>query len=581
MASRKRKSISSRPTTQYDTRRFHSLDAWNRYMDNVFGRNILPERKVEIYHTELDDFKTELERCNFHKHFTNLVDGIIDLALLKEFYANLFSSESPSPKQVRVRGQRVKIDADSLNIFLETPVVLEEDYREIEAALCIPGRGFILNAEGHPRKILRKDLTTLAQVWSILSYSNLASTSHTSDMIVDRARLIFDLVSHMDMNVVALISSQITSIAQSNSSRLGFPALITALCRARGVVSDSLVFERLSSIINLAYIRKNCWNPDDLTVTIRGARRARPAELPSTYVVPTPASSSAATSVPAHTDSQRFEAMLQSIHQGQIILLQSLQVVAPPGSIPSVEQFREMVAWPGTQPSLHREDEGPTAQVPQHVEDESSEATIPEPFIIGEEAATSTLERSLEATSEPPTPVMDISSPQHAADPSTPILEIPEDLTTPVLNLNTSPLATLVLHLIDEEDVQEKVKADMEAMKEKMATMMEAMMSMKKIMEVNAVTIAATSIVAKVNPTSPFDINQMNHPTSNMVCKDLGSTGGPHDVQIQDEHAFPPYGLPLNYTPPNVAYTPNENVNNTTPILVESQQPQSDHAHVS
>ena len=78
--------------------------------------------------------------------------------------------------------------------------------------------------------------------------------------------------------------------------------------------------------------------------------------------------------------------MLQSIHQAQIILLQSLHVVAPSGSIPSVEQFREMVAWPGIQPSLHREDKAPTAQVPQHVEDESSEATIPEPFVIGEEA---------------------------------------------------------------------------------------------------------------------------------------------------------------------------------------------------
>ena len=33
------------------------------------------------------------------------------------------------------------------------------------------------------------------------------------------------------------------------------------------------------------------------------------------------------------------------------------------------------------------------------------------------------------------------------------------------------------------EEVQEKMKADMEAMKEQMATMMKAMMSMKKIME--------------------------------------------------------------------------------------------------
>ena len=118
--------------------------------------------------------------------------------------------------------------------------------------------------------------------------------------------------------------------------------------------------------------------------------------------------------------------------------------------------------WPGTQPSLHREDEGPTAQVPQHVEDESSKATIPEPFVIREEAeetqvrqvAAATPERSLEATSEPSAQGEDIPSPQPAADPSTPILEMPEDLTTPVLAMDTSPPATLVLHLTDKEDVQ-------------------------------------------------------------------------------------------------------------------------------
>ena len=110
----------------------------------------------------------------------------------------------------------MKIDADSLNIFLETPVVLAEgetiptysryyrlptDYKEIEAALRITGRGFILNTEGHPGKILRKDLTTLTRVWSVLSYSNLAPTSHTSDLTVDKARLIFGLVSRMVMNI--------------------------------------------------------------------------------------------------------------------------------------------------------------------------------------------------------------------------------------------------------------------------------------------------------------------------------------------------------------------------------------------
>ena len=45
---------------------------------------------------------------------------------MKEFYANLYSSEDRPPKQSRVRGHLVKIDANSLNTFLETLVVLSE-----------------------------------------------------------------------------------------------------------------------------------------------------------------------------------------------------------------------------------------------------------------------------------------------------------------------------------------------------------------------------------------------------------------------------------------------------------------------
>ena len=102
MSSRKRKSVGSRPTSQYDTWRFQSFEAWIEYTDNVLGRHILAERKLEIYHTELDEFKGELERRNFHKRLTNLADSSIDLALVKELYANLYSPEGPSPKQVRI-----------------------------------------------------------------------------------------------------------------------------------------------------------------------------------------------------------------------------------------------------------------------------------------------------------------------------------------------------------------------------------------------------------------------------------------------------------------------------------------------
>ncbi|KAL5131160.1 hypothetical protein HKD37_12G034096 [Glycine soja] len=107
------------------------------------------------------------------------------------------------------------------------------------------------------------------------------------------------------------------------------------------------------------------------------------------------------------------------------------------------------------------------------------------------------------------------------------------------------------------------MKADIEAMKEQMTTMMEAMMSMRKMMEVNTATVVAASTATEVDQTHPSGLNQLNPPVSDM-----------------NKHSFPPYGLPPNYTPSNVAHAPDENVNNSTPILIESQQPQSSQAQV-
>jgi len=50
-----------------------------------------------------------------------------------------------------------------------------------------------------------------------------------------------------------------------------------------------------------------------------------------------------------------------------------------------------------------------------------------------------------------------------------------------------------------------------------MATMMEAMLSMKKIMESNAATVATTSAAIEVDPTYPSSLNQLNPPISDMV----------------------------------------------------------------
>ena len=91
----------------------------------------------------------------------------------------------------------------------------------------------------------------------MLSYFNLAPTSHTSDLNMDQASVIYKLMMKMDMDVDNMISLQITQIAQFSTSRLGFPAMITTLCDAQGVDSDTLTFESINPMINFAYIKKS------------------------------------------------------------------------------------------------------------------------------------------------------------------------------------------------------------------------------------------------------------------------------------------------------------------------------------
>ncbi|KAH1198787.1 hypothetical protein GmHk_18G052293 [Glycine max] len=171
----------------------------------------------------------------------------------------------------------------------------------------------------------------------------------------------------MDMDLGFLISHQISHMAQSNSSRLGFPALISALCVARGVVSDSLTFESLSPAINLAYIKKNRWNLYDPMIEFPGTRkaRARGSEGPSSAA---PASFAPAPPPlpPAHspapvpsTPSSSFQhrcskvtiPLLQSIHRGLCLVMQSMHDSAQHQPFIRMDEFMAQVAWPGVQPS--------------------------------------------------------------------------------------------------------------------------------------------------------------------------------------------------------------------------------------
>ena len=95
----------------------------------------------------------------------------------------------------------------------------------------------------------------------------------------------------------------------------------------------------------------------------------------------------------------------------------------------------------------------------------------------------------------------------------------------------------------------------MEAMKEKMTMMMEEMMNMRKMMEDNTTIVVVASTTIEMDPIHSVGFNQVNHPVLDVVGQGgetVKNAYGPHHVQIQRKHSFPPYELPLNYTPPTV-----------------------------
>ena len=78
--------------------------------------------------------------------------------------------------------------------------------------------------------------------------------------------------------------------------------------------------------------------------------------------------------------------MLQSLHQGQLLIMQSLQNVVHQWPIMSMEEFIQQVAWPGVQPSSLGGGEACAAQEAQQDQQEDiPEATEPtrlEPFTL-------------------------------------------------------------------------------------------------------------------------------------------------------------------------------------------------------
>ncbi|KAF1878055.1 hypothetical protein Lal_00041805 [Lupinus albus] len=108
-----------------------------------------------------------------------------DPDVVREFYANAYPSEEGGglfEHKLWVRGKVIWYDRDYMNMMLNNPYELRDGHldgyhsmveksgtiahgfaiNETVQQLCIPGRTVSAYVDGHPNKIYRKDMTTLA-----------------------------------------------------------------------------------------------------------------------------------------------------------------------------------------------------------------------------------------------------------------------------------------------------------------------------------------------------------------------------------------------------------------------------------
>ncbi|KOM24918.1 hypothetical protein LR48_Vigan17s001400 [Vigna angularis] len=185
----------------------------------------------------------------------------------------------------------------------------------------------------------------------------------------------------IDMDVGAYISQEMALIADNDTCKLGFPALMTALCKASGVAGVSDITLKLQPPLNKKFFDRNCTNrgefsamnaPPPVPPPRRNVRAARP---PVASSVPSPDlfTRYMQQSLARQDDIRDW---CTTMRQGQAALQDSMYNLSlgipdfPPDSLMTGDQFAAQIPWPEGRPESRWGSAFPGAPEPELDEQE-------------------------------------------------------------------------------------------------------------------------------------------------------------------------------------------------------------------
>jgi len=115
------------------------------------------------------------------------------------------------------------------------------DEEAISQLLGFPRSNFVHSMAGKRLQIKRKNMITLTQIWMSFILSNVLLSDHNSDLTLPKCQLIYNIMEHISVHVVQLISDALHQFViieppghpvdpEKSNKALGFPALVIGLC---------------------------------------------------------------------------------------------------------------------------------------------------------------------------------------------------------------------------------------------------------------------------------------------------------------------------------------------------------------
>ena len=194
------------PAHPRSLRRFTSDEHEERFK-NLIKRTIQPERFIRLlpggtYRNVVANFERRrwMKLCE--------PEAAINYDIVREFYANAMHQEEGVAfnYQTRVRGRIISFGRDAINSYLGNPLTLGEnerceyrtqelanvwDLQAVNATLCLKGKSFDLNDQGHPKSWKRENLNLGARAFLVLLLSNIRPRSHTTTIPLDVGCLLY------------------------------------------------------------------------------------------------------------------------------------------------------------------------------------------------------------------------------------------------------------------------------------------------------------------------------------------------------------------------------------------------------